>query len=216
MKYTFPLKKTVGWTALTSLEDYAAASWRLAMFYLLSTSSLSGVEKISRVHSTGKSLDRLSTTIWAGVGQVNWAHDLHRLLTSGWKFNSKNWMSNAETCKYSVQNWMSEAKTLRTNAKCWMRKNECTFHWTWKLIIQKLDCCLWKSWMSKAKTWMLNKSKLNVESKRVELWVQTEMTNTKCRTDCAKYNVKWNIEFWRKWNSINVWFLSFLKNVTPS
>ena len=26
------------------------------------------VEKVSRVHSTGKSLDRLSTTIWAGVG----------------------------------------------------------------------------------------------------------------------------------------------------
>ena len=26
MKYTFPLKKTVGWTALTSLEDCAAAS----------------------------------------------------------------------------------------------------------------------------------------------------------------------------------------------
>ena len=44
---------------------------------------LSGVEKVSRLHSTEKSLDRLSTTIWAGVGQVNWAHDLHRLLTNG-------------------------------------------------------------------------------------------------------------------------------------
>ena len=49
----------------------------------LSTTGLSGVEKVSRVHSTGKSLDRLSTTIWAGVGQVNWANDLHRSLTSG-------------------------------------------------------------------------------------------------------------------------------------
>ena len=28
------------------------------------------------------------------------------------------------------------------------------------------------------------------------------MTNTKCTIDCAKYNVKWNIEFWRKWNAI--------------
>ena len=36
MKYTFP-DETVGWTALTSLEDCAAASWRSAMFYLLST-----------------------------------------------------------------------------------------------------------------------------------------------------------------------------------
>ena len=72
-----PLKKTVGWTALTSLEDSAAASWRSAMFYLLSTSGLSGVEKVSRVHSTWKFLDRLSTIIWAGVDQVNCAHDLY-------------------------------------------------------------------------------------------------------------------------------------------
>ena len=57
MKCTFPLKRTVSWTALTSLEDCAAASWRSAMFYLLSTSGLSGVEKVSRVYSTGKSLD---------------------------------------------------------------------------------------------------------------------------------------------------------------
>ena len=28
------------------------------------------------------------------------------------------------------------------------------------------------------------------------------MTNTKWRTDYAKYDVKWNIEFWRKWNAI--------------
>ena len=36
MKYTFPDEK-IGWTALTSLKDRAAASWRSAMFYLLST-----------------------------------------------------------------------------------------------------------------------------------------------------------------------------------
>ena len=30
------------------------------------------------------------------------------------------------------------------------------------------------------------------------------MTNTKCTIDCAKYNVKWNIEFWRKWNAIKI------------
>ena len=77
----------------------------------VSTSGLSGVEKVSLVHSTGKSLDRLSTTIWVGVGQVNWAHDLHRSLTSGLKLNSKSWMSNVETCKYNVQSRMSEAKT---------------------------------------------------------------------------------------------------------
>ena len=28
------------------------------------------------------------------------------------------------------------------------------------------------------------------------------MANTKCRIDCVKYNAKWNIEFWRKWNAI--------------
>ena len=55
-------RETVDWTTLTSLEDCAAASWRSAMFYLLSTSSLLGVE-VSRVHSTGTSLNRLSTTI---------------------------------------------------------------------------------------------------------------------------------------------------------
>ena len=43
---------------------------------------------------------------------------------------------------------------------------------------------------------------LNVECKKVESRVQTQMPNTKCRIDCAKYNVKWNIEFWRKWNAI--------------
>ena len=30
------------------------------------------------------------------------------------------------------------------------------------------------------------------------------MTNIKCTIDCAKYNVKWNIEFWGKWNAIGV------------
>ena len=44
--------------------------------------------------------------------------------------------------------------------------------------------------------------KLNVECKNVESRVQTQMTNTKCTIDCAKYNVTWNIEFWRKWNAI--------------
>ena len=49
---------------------------------------------------------------------------------------------------------------------------------------------------------MLHKSKLNVECTKVESRVQTQMPNTKCRIDCAKYNAKWNIEFWRKWNAI--------------
>ena len=49
---------------------------------------------------------------------------------------------------------------------------------------------------------MLHKSKLSVGCKKVESRVQTQMTNTKCRTDYAKYDVKWNIEFWRKWNAI--------------
>ena len=31
---------------------------------------------------------------------------------------------------------------------------------------------------------------LNVECKKVESRVQTQMTNIKCRIDCAKYNVK--------------------------
>ena len=55
----------------------------------------------------------------------------------------------------------------------------------------------------KAKTGMLHKSKLNAECKKIESRVQTSMTNTKCKIDCAKYNVKWNIEFWQKWNAQN-------------
>ena len=43
---------------------------------------------------------------------------------------------------------------------------------------------------------------MNVGSKKVEWRVQTQMTNTKCRIDYAKDNVKWHIEFWRKWNAI--------------
>ena len=31
-----------------------------------------------------------------------------------------------------------------------------------------------------------------------------KLSNTKCRIDCAKYNVKWNIEFWREWNAIDL------------
>ena len=38
--------------------------------------------------------------------------------------------------------------------------------------------------------------KLNVQK------VQTQMINTKCRIDCAKFNVKWNIEFLAEWNAI--------------
>ena len=49
---------------------------------------------------------------------------------------------------------------------------------------------------------MLRKSKLNVECKKEESRVRTQMTNTKCWIDCAKYDVKWNIEFWRKRNAI--------------
>ena len=82
-----------------------------------------------------------------------------------------------------------------------MEKNECTFHWTWRSK-SKTWLLLMKSWMSKAKTWMLHKWKLNIRCKKVESRVQTEMTNTKCRIDFANYNMKWNIEFWRKWNAI--------------
>ena len=51
---------------------------------------------------------------------------------------------------------------------------------------------------------MLHKSKLNVGCKKVETRVQTQMTKTKCSTDYAKYNEKWNIEFLAEmaWNAI--------------
>ena len=55
-------------SSILAIGGFITRSWTR-----LSTSRLSGVEKVSRVHSTGKSLDRLSTTIWAGLGQVNWA-----------------------------------------------------------------------------------------------------------------------------------------------
>ena len=74
-----------------------------------------------------------------------------------------------------------------------MLKNECTFHGTWRSN-SKTWLLLMRSWMSKAETWMLRKSKLNVGCKKVESRILTQMTNTKCRIDCAKYNVNWNIE----------------------
>ena len=64
-------------SSILAIGGFITRSWTR-----LSTSRLSGVEKVSRVHSTGKSLDLLSTTIWVGVGHVNWAHDLNRSLTS--------------------------------------------------------------------------------------------------------------------------------------
>ena len=42
---------------------------------------------------------------------------------------------------------------------------------------------------------MLHKSKLIVESKKVEVPVQTQMTNTKCMIYCAKYNVNGTLNF---------------------
>ena len=52
--------------------------------------------------------------------------------------------------------------------------------------IRKLDCSYEKlNVESESK----HESKLNVECKKVESRVQTQMTNTKCRIDCAKYNV---------------------------
>ena len=112
-------------------------------------------------------------------------------------------MSNAETCKYNAQSRMSEAKTKGQNAKCCMRKNECTFHLTWRSN-SKTWLLLMKSWMSKAKTWMLHRNRswmLNAKKMNRECKLKWQ-TCTKCRTDCVKYNVKWNIEFWRKWSAI--------------
>ena len=34
--------------------------------------------------------------------------------------------------------------------------------------------------------------------------MQTQMTSTKCRIDSLSTIVKWNIEFWRKWNAIEL------------
>ena len=67
--------------------------------------------------------------------------------------------------------------------------------------IRKLDCCLWKSLMSKAKLKCINRSWM-INAKKIESRVQTQMTNTECKIGCAKFNVKWNIELWRKWNVI--------------
>ena len=75
-----------------------------------------------------------------------------------------------------------------------MRKNECTFHGTWRSN-SKTWLLLMKSWMSKAETWMLRKSKLNVGCKKVESRVQTQMTNTKCRIDMCKVQCK--LKHWR-------------------
>ena len=56
----------------------------------------------------------------------------------------------------------------------------------------------------------LNVAWINVACKKVESRVQTQMTNSKCRIDCAKYNVKWNIEFGRKrtWRKVKATGLS--------
>ena len=171
MKYTFPLKKTVGWTALTSLEDCAAASRRWAMFYLSSTSGLSGVEKVSRVHSTGKSLDRLSTTIWAGVFR-----SIEPTISIGRWPAGKSSIRKVECRIRKLASTMPKVGCGKRKLKGQMLNVGCekvNVHPTeLEGRIRKLVCCLWKVECRKRKleccinqSWIVNAKKLNRECK---------------------------------------------------
>ena len=202
MKYTFPLKKTVGWTAHTSLADCPATSWRPAMFYLLSTSSLSGVEKVSPSTLLGS----LSTDSRPQFTR-GWARLIEPTISIGRWPVGKSSIPKVECRMRKIASTMPKVGCRKRKLKGQRLNDGCekmNVHSTeLEGRIRKLDCWLWKSWMSKAKTGMLHKSKLNAECKKIESRVQTSMTNTKCKIDCAKYNVKWNIEFWQKWNAQN-------------
>jgi len=66
----------------------------------------------------------LSIVMLAGVGWVRCAHDVHRWMTSGWKYHLKSWMCNANLqvkyVKSNVESKNLNGKCSRLNMKTWM------------------------------------------------------------------------------------------------
>ena len=198
--------KRVALTAL-KLADYAAKSWRW-------WPSLSH----GREHVCGRLVCRewRGSPVFTPLGSLSidsrlpfergWVRSVEPTISIGRWPAGKSPIPKLECRMRKLASTMPKVGCRKRKLKGQMlnvgcKKNECTFHWTWRSN-SKTWLVLMKSWTSKAKTWLLHESKLNVECKKVESRVQTQMANTKCRIDCVKYNVKWNIEFWRKWNAI--------------
>jgi len=166
-----PLKKTVDQLDSTHLPRRPAASWRSAMFYLLSTSGLSGVEKVSRVHSTGESLDQLSTTIWAG-----WVTSIVPTISMGRWPAGKSQIRKVECLMRKLASTMPKVGCRKRKLKGQMLNAGCKKMNVHSIElegrIRKPDCCLWKVDCRKRRleccmnqSWMLNKKKLNRECK---------------------------------------------------
>ena len=175
-----------------------------AMFYLSSTSGLSVVEAgLSSPLQWEVSRPTLDDHFSGGKsGQLSPRSP--SVADERVKVQSKSWMSNAETCKYNAKVGCGKRKLKgqMLNVGC----KKVNVHSTeLEGRIRKLDCCLWKVDRRKRKLeCCVNQSRrLNVECKKVESRVETQITNTKCRIDFAKYDVKWNIEFWQKWSAIH-------------
>ena len=157
MKYTFPLKKTVGWTALglpqrlcsgiQAIGDVLSICQRLVCReWRRSPDSTVLHWEVSR-----PTLDyHLS---WGGSGQLSPrspSDDEQRVKV---QFEELN----VECENLQVQCPKSDVGSDNLKDKCWMRKNECKFHWTWRSNS--------KTWLLLIKSWMLNTKKLNLECK---------------------------------------------------
>ena len=135
------------------------------MFYLLSTSGLSGVETASRIHSTGKSADHHLSR--GGSGQLSPRSP--SVADQRVKFQFENF--NVECGNLRVQCPKSDVgsenliKRQMLNVGC----KQMNVHSTeLEGRIRKLDCCLWKVECRKRKleccmnqSWMLNAKNLN-------------------------------------------------------
>ena len=130
MKYTFP-DETVGWTALTSLEDCAAASWRSAMFYLLST--------CVDVWVVGSGEGLLSPLHWevsrptldhhlSGGGSGQLSPRSPSVADQRVKVEFKKVECRMRKLASTMSKVGCRKRKLKagTNAKCWMRKKECS------------------------------------------------------------------------------------------
>ena len=187
MKYTFPLKKTVGWTALGLPQ-------RLC----------SGIQAIGHVLSIRQ---RLVCREWRRSPDST---PLRSLSTDSWLPFELGWVRSIEPA-ISIGHWAAGKSSIR-RVECRMRKLASTMPKVGcgkrKLKGQMLDAKKWMYIPLNLKVEFENLTaaykELNVEYKKVESWVQTQMTSTKCRIDSLSTIVKWNIEFWRKWNAIEL------------
>ena len=110
-------------SSILAIGGFITRSWTR-----LSTSRLSGVEKVSRVHSTEKSLDHHSSR--------GWVMSIEPTISIGRWPAGKSSIRKVDCRIRKLASAMSKVGCGKQKLKGQMLnvgwKNECTFHWTWR------------------------------------------------------------------------------------